>query len=322
MANDTSNIADTWNCPNFVGDLFLIGANQTPFLNMIGGLNQGGKIVGSLEFDIAQTYALESAAQPSVTENDSLTAPTPVTYVRGRDANTCQFYHRKCGASYAKLAQSQAVSVVAGGAGTFFVDMTQSTKVASEIDFQIETHLRQIAVNFDYTCLNGAYQRAISKSVAPKSRGIVTAISTSSVDASSAALTTDLVEELLRTMAGNGAEWRNPVIFVNAFLKQKLTSLYAYAPQDRNVGGANIKQIETDFGMLGVVWDPHMDTNTLLVADMDVCVPVFCEVPGKGLLFYEELSKTGAAETGQLFGIMGLDYGPEELHGKLINVAN
>ena len=36
-------VADSWNCPNYTGELFLIGANQTPFLNLIGGL-QGGAI--------------------------------------------------------------------------------------------------------------------------------------------------------------------------------------------------------------------------------------------------------------------------------------
>jgi len=323
MANDTSNIANTWNAPNFVGELFCIGANKTPFVNMIGGINNGGKISSALEFDIAQPWALETAAQPAVTELATEDAPTAITYVRDRDANTCQFYHRKLGATYAKLATGAAVSVVTAGANTtFFVDSKKGSAVQSEIDFQVAAHLKQIAVNYEVTCLEGTYQRATSTAVAPKSRGIVTAATTNTIDASSAALTTDLVEELLRTMAGNGAEFIEPVIFVNAFLKQKLTSLYAYAPMDRNVGGANIKQIETDFGMIGVVWAPMLTATTLLLADMSVCAPVFVQVPGMGLLFYEELAKTGAAETGQLFGIMGLDYGPEEYHGTITSIAN
>lgn len=323
MSNDTSNAANIWNAPQFLGELFLIGANKTPFLNMIGGIQQGGKLVKSLEYDIAQPYALEAAAQPALTETATLTAPTPVTYVRGQDVNTCQFYHHKLGASYAKLATGAAVSVVAGGAGTFFVDMSQAAQVvASELDFQIEAHLKQIAINVEKTFLHGAYQRATGVGVAPKTRGIVTAITTNSVNASSAALTTTLMDTLLRTMAATGSEFTTPVVFANAFLVQKLSSLYGFAPEDREIGGVAVKKIITDFCMLDVVWAPQMDTNTLLIADMAVCRPVFCEVPDKGLLFYEELAKTGAAESGQIFGIIGLDYGPEEYHGKLTSVAN
>jgi len=84
----------------------------------------------------------------------------------------------------------------------------------------------------------------------------------------------------------------------------------------------NISQIETDFAMLGVVWAPQMPTDTLLIAEMSVCSPVFCPVPGKGLLFYEELSRSGAAEKGHIYGQMGLDYGPEEYHGKITSITS
>ena len=64
-----------------------------------------------------------------------------------------------------------------------------------------------------------------------------------------------------------------------------------------------------------------MPTDTVLIAEMSTCAPVFCPVPGKGLLFYEALSKTGAAEKGQLYGQIGLDYGPEEYHGKITGLT-
>lgn len=308
-----------WNCPNYTGELYMIGANQTPFLNMIGGLEGAGiRTVASFEFPLAQPYNLEAASQPAVTETASLTAPTPWTYVRGQDTNTVQIFHRSVTVSYAK--QSVTGAIVADST-TGLVDKTQNQPVQNEKDFQISTHLRQIAVDVDYTFLNGAYQKATSAGVAAKSRGIITGCVTNSVDASSGALSRTLVNQLIRTMADNGAEFRNPVIFCNAFQKQKLTEIYGYAPQDRNVGGMNIKQIETDFAMIGVVWAPHVPAATLLIADLDVCHPVFLPVPGKGVLFYEELAKTGAAEKGQVYGHIGLDYGPEEFHGKITSLA-
>jgi len=39
------------------------------------------------------------------------------------------------------------------------------------------------------------------------------------------------------------------------------------------------------------------------------------------VLFYEPLSKTGASESGQIFGQIGLDHGPAFMHGVLSNVT-
>jgi len=318
MANVNA-AATTWNCPNYTGELFMIGANQTPFLNMIGGL-QGDmiRVVNDFQFSLAQPWALENAAQPEITETASMTAPTPWTYVRGQDVNTCQIFHQAVTVSYAK--QSVGGQVKADPT-TGLVDKTDVQPVENELDFQINAHMRQISVNAEYTFLNGGYQQATSASVAAKCRGIITACTTNTVDASATALSKALVDQLLRTMAGNGSEFTNPVLFVNALNKQRISEIYGYAPQDRNVGGVNISQIETDFAMLGVVWAPYVPAATLLIADMAYCSPVFLPVPGKGVLFYEELSKTGAAEKGQIYGQIGLDYGAEEYHGTITNLA-
>jgi len=318
MANVNA-LATTWNCPNYTGELYLIGANQTPFLNMIGGL-QGGAIrtVADFQFALAQPWALEAASQPAISETTSVTAPNPWTYVRGQNVNTCQIFQRAVSVSYAK--QSTVGNIVAD-ATTNLADITGMQPVQNERDFQIAAHMRQVSVNADYTFLNGAYQQATSAAVAAKTRGIITGCTTNTVAAAAATLSKALVDTLLRTMAANGAEFINPVIFCNAFQKQKLSDIYGYAPESRNVGGLNINQIETDFAILGVVWAPNVPTSTLLIADLSICSPVFLPVPEKGVLFYEELSKTGAAEKGQIYGQIGLDYGPEEYHGTITNLA-
>ena len=318
MANSNA-AADSWSCPNYTGELYLIGANQTPFLNMIGGL-QGGAIrtVRDFQFPLAQPWALEAASQPQITETASLTAPTPWTYVRSQDVNTVQIFHRQVSVSYVK---SSVTGQITADATTKLVDGSDPQPVQSELDFQINAHMRQIALDAEYSFLLGTYSQATSTSVAAKTRGIITATTTSKVNASAATLTKALMDSLLRTMAAAGAEFLNPVVFCNAFQKQKLSDIYGYAPQDRNVGGMNIKQIETDFAMLGVVWDPQVTTSVLLIADLAFCSPVFLPVPNKGVLFYEELSRTGASESGQIYGQIGIDYGPEEMHGQLYGLA-
>ena len=44
-------------------------------------------------------------------------------------------------------------------------------------------------------------------------------------------------------------------------------------------------------------------------------------MPGKGNFFLEQLAKTGAGEKYQLFGQIGLDHGPEWMHGKFTGIA-
>ena len=45
---------------------------------------------------------------------------------------------------------------------------------------------------------------------------------------------------------------------------------------------------------------------------------VWCPVPGKGNLFYEEKADAAAARTGLIYGQWGLDYGAEEGHSVIV----
>lgn len=309
--------ANVWDNPNYVGELYLIGANQTPFLNMIGGLTAGANTVTGFQFPLAQPWALNAASQPAITETASLTAPTAESYVRAIDVNTCQIYQSQVSVSYAK--QSMAGTVTAD-ATTGVVGMGNQP-VQNEKDFQIAAHLKQIAADVEYTFLNGTYAQATASNVAAKTRGIITGATTNTVAAGSVDLSKALIDELLREMAANGSAFGTPVCFVNALQKQRLTDIYGVAPRDRKIGGMDIAVIETDFCELGIVWAPKVPAAELLIADLSVCKPVFLPVPGKGVLFYEPLSQTGASEKGQIYGQIGLDYGPEEMHGTITGLT-
>lgn len=302
-----------WNLPNYTGELFTSDLVSTPFLSMIGGLT-GGMMTDNFEFPTDSQYNHETAAQPAITETASLTAPTAISYVRGQNKNVTQIFHEKVSISYVRQSNQ--------GRLTGINTAEAQNNVPSEKDFQIARALEKIARDVEYSFLNGAYQIATSATVANKTRGMIELCTVNTVAASSAALSKPLMDTLLLEMFNNGAQFRNMVIFCGGFQKQKLSGIYGYAPADRNVGGVNIKQIETDFGNIGVA-DPHrfMPAGTLLIADMSVIAPVFQPVPGKGNLFYEELAKTGAAEEGQIFGQIGLDHGPAFMHGTLTGLA-
>ena len=61
--------------------------------------------------------------------------------------------------------------------------------------------------------------------------------------------------------------------------------------------------------------------DTIIVASLEDCAPAFLEIPGKGHFFAEPLAKTGASEKVQVYGEIGLRYGNEKKHGKLVDVA-
>ena len=125
----------------------------------------------------------------------------------------------------------------------------------------------------------------------------------------------------MKKMADSGAPFSNVVAFCNSFQKQKFSEIYSYVPTDRTTGGSNIQTILTDFGPIRIAFDRFMPAASVLFADIAYCAPVFLEIPGKGLLFREPLAKTGSADKEQIYGEMGLMYGPELWHGKLTGLA-
>jgi hypothetical protein len=199
----------------------------------------------------------------------------------------------------------------------------QAQEVVDEIDFQVMYAMQKIARDVEYTLLQGAYQIATSAAVANKTRGIGECASDASntVAAGSVALTKALIDELLRTMADNGAPFRDPAIYVNSFQKQKISDIYGYAPESKTEGGVAVTKILTDFGEMEVIFDRFASTSVLTVVDRAVCDLVFQPVPGKGVLFLEELSKSGAADNYMLYSQIGLDHGPKWAHGTITGLA-
>lgn len=309
--------ADTFSCPNFVGELFQVGQRETPFLNMVGGLNGGGgKQAASFLFPVSQDWGLNAAAQPAISEDDSVNAPAPTTYVRSQKYNTVQIFHRAVTITYAKQSSIGALSGI---------NIEGQNPVRDEKTFQIEGNLKQVAKDVEHTFINGVFQEASASNVAAKSRGMLEAIQTNVVDAGSSALTLAMIKDLVRSMADNGAPFDKPVMLAGSKKIQEISDLYKaddkFTSHERDIGGVAVKTVLTDFVELGVIWAPAMPHDAVIIADMAYIAPVFLPVPGKGFLFYEELSKKGAAEEGQIYGQIGLDYGPEAAHGKITGLA-
>ena len=292
------------------GQLFEVGGSNNVFLQMIGGLN-GGYTVNAADFPMSSDWTLDAGAQPAITETGSLTAPANNNYTRNQNLNTTQIYMESIYVSYAKLSTPGAILTdlsnglaAAGG-----------NQVQNEVDFQIMASLKQMARDVNYTFINGTYVQATDASTAAKTGGMIEGITTYSGigTGGSSALQKEDINNLLINMAEGGAPMDNMVAICPAVQKVALSTLYGVQPRDWNVGGVDITRIETDFGPIGVVFDADVPVDTILFADMAHIKPVFCPVPGKGVLFYEELARTGAGVKGQMYAQIGLDYGPRRV---------
>lgn len=317
FANHTET-AKVFNTPNYSGDLYTASPIETPFLSLIGGLG-GSKalITQNFEFPTCSLYEHPEAAQPAISEDASLTAPAPYTYVRTQEKNVTQIFHETISVSYVKQSNSARLSGI-NTAG-------RQNNAPNEVDFQTARKLEKIARDMEHTFLNGTHNLAASSADANKTRGMFQAAGTQ-LAAAGAALDKTMIDNILREAWKNGALFKEFYFFVNGTQKQKLTSIYNIVngfnlPADRHVGGLNIVRIETDFGDVTIALDKFVPEDSMLGADLSVIAPVEQPVPGKGNFFREELSKTGAGEEHQIFGQAGLDHGPAFMHLAITGLA-
>lgn len=306
-------VAQSFGVLNYSGQLFDKTNTDTPFVATLPRRN-----TDSVEFVINSTYATEAPAIPSISETASLTAPEPTYVTRAQETNVVQIFQYTTGVSYMKQANTGTLAGV-NIAG-------QQNNVPNEFDFQMAVKTKKARTDLEYTIINGTYNKANTDATVNKTRGLIAAITTNVEAAASAELNFNLLNKLLRKMFGNNADMNSLVIVCDAITKAQITNNWAklpgyYLPQSRNVGGLAIDQIVTDLGTLGVMVHRMIPVGTALVVNMNVLEIVEMPTPGKGNFFWEPLAKTGAGDKGQLFGIAGLDYGPEWYHGKITGLA-
>jgi hypothetical protein len=133
----------------------------------------------------------------------------------------------------------------------------------------------------------------------------------------------DDVNSLLQSAYDNGgiSDQGTATLFVPSGQKLGVTKAYAaaYGTADplagtRTVGGVAVNTVVTDFGTLNIMIDRALPADAVSVVSLEQIRPVFLNVEGKGVLFEEELAKTGASDKTQIYGEIGLAYGNEASH--------
>ena len=308
----------TFNLPNYTGRLFSVAPAETPFLSAIGGIN-GGAGTTSVEFEW-QTEDLESTSANN-SKVEGANAPTGSGVSRSNVSNVVEIHQETVEVSYTK----QAATGLHSG-----VNDESPNPVRDELSHQIDLKLRKIAVDVEKSFLSGAYAKPGTNATARTTRGILTAITTNvfANGGTPRALTKAIVDGALSSMFGNGG-LVNPeqtVFMVGGGQKVNLSNVYNsgglnVATSTRNLGGVAIDTLITDFGTFGVMLNRWMPTGQIGVVDLSVCRPRFLTIPDKGHMFAEPLAKNGAAERYQLYGEIGLEYGPELYHGLIKDLS-
>ncbi len=306
----------TYNMPNFVGDLFSITPEDTPFLSAIGGLT-GGRQANAKRFEW-EFYDLRPA-DPNRQRVEGAEAPVATERVRANAYNVLEIHQEAVSISYTKLG--------VGGDGDFATFERGAAGVANELAWQMDAQIKQVARDVEASFLSGSFQDPSDNTLPRKTRGLIEAIVTNVKDLSGAPLTEGDVNDIFQLAYDNGGmqEGETRVLIGGSGMKRQLTKIFLtdhdLQPLSRSVGGVNLQSVETDFGSAGIMVDRHMPADVLLAVSLEECAPRFLEIPGKGHFFWEPLSKTGASENSQLYGEIGLEYGNERKHAKLTGVG-
>ena len=309
-------IAMSFGVPNYSGLLFNKGNTRTPLSAAIGGRR---KYTDHVEFVTGQEFTSGGGEQPAISESASLTAPLATVVTREQKTNVTQIYQEALGVSYGKMSNMGTLSGL-NAAG-------QVANPQSELDFQVAAKMNKIAADIEYTFINGVYQKATADNEANKTRGLCAAITSNVIAKGGEALGIWDLAEMLAAIRSNGGYTDGLVLWCDATTMLQINADaenngLTVVPAARDVNGIALSSIVTPLGVIYVRLGEYLPSGTALVLNLDVISPVEMIVPDHGNFFLEELAKTGAGSKYQIFGQIGLDYGPEFYHGKFTGIAN
>lgn len=168
-------LATTFDLPNYTGELFGLTPEDTPLLSSIGGLTGGGQTT-STEFEW-ETYDLRDPGQR--TRLEGADAPTAEERVRGNVTNVVEIHQEQVAVTYTKqaatgqLASPQSAPFNHPGGGP--------NPIGDEQSWQVAQALKSIALDVNWTFINGAYNKPTTNATARKTKGLLAAITTNRV---------------------------------------------------------------------------------------------------------------------------------------------
>lgn len=162
-------IGTTFNLPNYHGELFALSPSETPLLSAIGGLTGGGQ---TDEYEAEwQTSDLRDPGDRQRLEGAA--APTAEQRVRANVRNVAEIHQERVTLSYTKQATTGRYATPASGA---------ANPANPEMAWQVAEAVKQIAIDVNYSFINGEYNLPTDNTTVRKTRGLLDAITTNKVN--------------------------------------------------------------------------------------------------------------------------------------------
>lgn len=177
-------IGTTFNLPNYNGELFSLTPKETPLLSAIGGLTGGGQ-TSSTEFEW-QTSDLRDPNQSNRVRLEGATAPTSEERVRANVRNVVQIHQEKVSVSYTKQAATGQIQTPSSAP---FRSADGTNPVGSELDWQVQQAIASIALDVNWSFINGTFANPTTNATARQTRGLLQAITTNKTDKSGVSYT-------------------------------------------------------------------------------------------------------------------------------------
>jgi len=202
-------LGTTFNLPNYVGELFALTPEDTPLLSSIGGLT-GGKAVNSTSWSWETFDQRDPSA--SRTRVEGAAAPTSEERVRASVTNVVEIHQEQVSVSYTKQAAN--AQLATPGAAPFQINGDQSNGVMRELDWQVERALKAIALDVNYTFINGTFVQPTTNSTARQTRGLLSAITTNRIAKGTAVTGASTATDTV-TSTAHGLVDGNKITFTN-----------------------------------------------------------------------------------------------------------
>lgn len=315
-------IFGTWNQPNFVGEMFYLSPLDTPLLSIAGGLS-GGISVDTLVYTWQDTTHRAPAIQSNVEGADA----TFTAQKRNERKNVPAIHQYGIEDTYTDMSRPSLLGTSGASPATAATAILGTQPVQDPVAWQIMIKVQQCALDVEAMFIGGTYAYP-NDGTARQTQGINGAITVSTDYTADTGRTVDsvVVEDLAKKLYDNGAPMTRMLLMVPSTGPSELAASYSAAsnwnlqPRSRNEFGVNVQRLETPFTSVDVVVNRHMNADTAYLIDASLIAPVFFPTAGKGNFFWEPLAKSGSYERSQLYGDIGLWYGPGGWHAKAINL--
>ena len=313
-----------YNLPNFVGELFRLSPIDTPLLSLIGGLT-GGEAVDAPIFTWQDTLHRAPAIQSNVDGDDA----TYSSQKRNERSNVTMIHQYGVELDYTKQSATGLLGTSGSSPGTDASNIMGTQPVQNEMSWQLQIKIEQAGLDVELVFLTGTLAYP-NDGTARQTQGITGAIaaatSTNYTADSGREVDRVVIDDLSKKMFDEGSKMKNVVLMMNSLGKVEIGDNYArdtnwnLEPRSSTMFGLNVQDIETAFGKYPVIVNRHVDVDTVFALDLAYMAPCFLPHPTKGNFFLEPLAKGGAYDRMQLYGEIGLKYGPAGYHARAYNL--